>query len=76
MMEHPNDGWFKIGTLQYGLLLGAAGAAIAFMLIFMGFFKTLLVCALFAIGFWLGTRTDKSTVIKTTINHLFPPKGE
>lgn len=76
MMEHPNDNWFKIGTAQCGLLLGFAGAAIAFMLIFIGFFKTLLVCALFAAGFWLGTRTDKSTVIKSTINRLFPPKGE
>ncbi|MDD3214166.1 MAG: DUF2273 domain-containing protein [Eubacteriales bacterium] len=74
-MDHQND-WLKIGTKQCGMLLGAAGAAIAFMLIFLGFFKTLLVAALFALGFWVGSRADKTAFVKNTINHMFPPKGE
>ena len=53
-----------------------AGAAIAFMLIFLGFFKTLLVCALFTLGYWLGSRTDKINAVKQAINKLFPPRGE
>ncbi len=75
-MDHQNGGWFTIGTKQCGLLLGAGGAAIAFMLIFLGFFKTLLVCFLFGVGYWLGARSDKTNFIKRSINKLFPPKGE
>ncbi len=75
-MDSQNDCWFKIGSVKCGLLLGIAGAAIAFMLIFLGFFKTLLVAALFMLGYWLGSRTDKTVLVKKTINHLFPPKGE
>jgi len=76
-MDNQNgSGWFKIGTVQCGLLTGLAGAAVAFMLIFLGFFKALLVAALFALGFWLGAKSDKTIFIKNTINRLFPPKGE
>ena len=75
-MENQNGGWFKIGSAQCGILLGLAGAAIAFMLIFLGFFKTLLVVALFGIGYWFGSSTEKINRIKQTINKLFPPKGE
>jgi len=75
-MDKQNGGWLQIGTAQCGLLIGAAGAAIAFMLIFLGFFKTLLVAALFALGYWIGARSNKTTFIKNTINRLFPPKGE
>jgi uncharacterized membrane protein len=74
-MDNQN-GWFKTGSAKCGLLLGIAGAAIAFMLIFLGFLKTLLVVALFMLGYWLGSRTDKTVLVKKTINHLFPPKGE
>ncbi len=75
-MENPNGNWNRIGTPQCGLMLGAAGAAIAFMLIFLGFFKTLLVCLLFGLGYWLGSRGDKTAFVKKTINRLFPPRGE
>ncbi len=76
MDNQKGSGWFSIGTAQCGLLLGGAGAAIAFMLIFLGFFKTLLVAALFALGYWIGSRANKAAFIKGTINRLFPPKGE
>ena len=75
-MENPNGNGFKVGSSQLGFLLGAAGAAVAFMLIFLGFFKTLLVCALFALGYWIGSRTNKTVKIKSAINKLFPPRGE
>jgi uncharacterized membrane protein len=76
-MDNQNgNGWFTVGTMRCGLLLGMAGAAVAFMLIFLGFFKTLLVAVLFTLGYWIGARSDKAAVIKSTINRLFPPKGE
>lgn len=76
-MEQQNNGnWFKIGTVRCGLLFGACGVAIAFMLIFLGFWKTLLVAAFFAFGYWVGAYEGKALLIKNTINRLFPPKGE
>jgi uncharacterized membrane protein len=75
-MGNPNGSWYRVGSSQCGLLLGAAGAAVAFMLIFLGFFKTLLVCALFALGYWMGSHTEKIGKIKSAINKLFPPRGE
>ena len=56
--------------------MGLAGVAIAFMLIFLGFLKTLLVVVLFGVGYWLGSSSEKINFIKRTINKLFPPKGE
>lgn len=71
-----SNGWFNIGTPKCGLILGACGIAIAFMLIFLGFWNTMLVAALFLLGYWIGAIQGKSNAIKTFINRLFPPKGE
>lgn len=77
MMENQNGNmWLKIGTAQCGLILGGVGVAIAFMLIFLGFWNTVLVAALFGFGYWIGAIEGKSNRIKRTINKLFPPKGE
>ena len=76
-MNNPNGSpWFTIGTVHCGILMGATGVVLAFLLIFLGFWKTLLVTALFALGFWIGSRTQKTDTIKSTINKMFPPKGE
>jgi uncharacterized membrane protein len=69
-MENPNGNWNRIGTPQCGLMLGAAGAAIAFMLIFLGFFKTLLVCLLFGQVLWLARR--ENGLVKKTSTPLSP----
>lgn len=76
-MEHPDGNkWLEIGSVQCGLLLGACGVAIAFMLIFLGFWKTLLVALFFAAGYAIGAFRGKTEKIKNIINKLFPPKGE
>ena len=74
-MENGNR-FFQVGTPQCGFLMGLCGVAIAFLLLFAGFWKTLLVVVLFALGFVLGSRTNKLEAMKTVINRLFPPKGE
>lgn len=73
--QNENE-WLTIGTVKCGILMGACGVAIAFLLIFLGFWKTLLVAAFFAAGYWFGVCPGKSAAIKSTINKLFPPKGE
>lgn len=70
-MEKP-----RVGTPLCGILFGLVGALIALMLLFLGFWRTLLVALLFAAGYFLGAVKNKSEVLKALINKWFPPKGE
>lgn len=69
------DKW-KIGTPQCGLVCGVVGALIALMLLFLGFWRTLFVAALFAAGYFIGSSPDKAESIRSFVNKRFPPKGE
>lgn len=64
----------KMGTPAMGIAigLGLVGAAVLIMLI--GFWKTLLLVALFGIGFFLGTVENKQEFIKDTANKIIPEK--
>ncbi len=76
-MEHQKEPFFpKIGTPICGILMGIAGAVIALMLLFLGFWRTLFVTLLFAAGYFIGACGNKTEHIKRWINRLFPPKGE
>lgn len=78
-MENPNDfgrDFFRVGTLRCGLLTGFLGIAIAFSLLFLGFWKTLFIVVFFVGGFALGAYSHKIEWVKNLINSLFPPKGE
>jgi uncharacterized membrane protein len=77
MMDNQNrNTWFTIGNTKCGLLFGGIGVLVAFLLIFLGFWNTVLVAAMFAAGFWIGAVEGKTSFIKNGINRMFPPKGE
>ena len=76
MDEQKKCPWLTIGTPQCGILLGIVGVVIAFMLLFLGFWRTLFVAVLFGVGYFMGVNTHKTETIKTVINKLIPPKGE
>lgn len=76
MDERKCSDFFTIGTPQCGLLMGLAGVALAFLLIFVGFWKTLLIALFFVGGFALGACGKKAETMKKLINRMFPPKGE
>ncbi len=67
---------FHVGTPLCGILFGVVGALIALMLLFLGFWRTLLVTVLFAAGYFVGAVQNKTEVLKALINKWFPPKGE
>ncbi len=67
---------FRVGTPLCGIALGALGAVIALMLLFLGFWRTLFVALLFAVGYFVGACDHKVDLLKSWINRLFPPKGE
>lgn len=76
MDEQKRSDLFTIGTPACGALLAIVGAVLALMLIFIGFWKTLFVLALTAIGYLVGAVKNKSNLIKSIVNTVFPPKGE
>ena len=74
MSEPEKKSKFRVGTRACGMLLGAIGAAVALCLILFGFWSTLLIAALFALGYFIGACDHKIELLKTIINKLFPSK--
>ena len=68
--------FFRFGTPQCGVAMGLVGIAVACLLLFLGFWKTLFIAVFFAGGFFLGAFNHKTDWLKKQINRLFPPKGE
>ena len=64
----------KRGTPMYGIAIGAALVALGALVMLIGFWKTLILAALFAIGYFIGTVENKGDFIKNTANKLIPNK--
>ena len=64
----------KKGTPVFGLILGAALVVLGALVMLIGFWKTLALCALFAVGYFLGTVENKREFMKNTANKLIPDK--
>ena len=64
----------KKGTPLFGLVLGAALVMLGALVMLIGFWKTLVHCILFAIGYFLGTVENKSEFMKNAANKLIPDK--
>ena len=64
----------KKGTPLCGLILGAILVGIGALMMLIGFWKTLLLCVLFGVGYFLGTVENKREFLKTTANKLIPDK--
>ena len=64
----------KKGTPAFGLILGAALVVLGALMMLIGFWKTLALCALFAVGYFLGTVENKREFMKNTANKLIPDK--
>ena len=65
---------FKKGTPAFGLILGAALVVLGALVMLIGFWKTLALCALFAVGYFMGTVENKREFMKTAANKLIPDK--
>ena len=64
----------KRGTPALGIVIGLALAALGALVMLIGFWKTLILAALFAIGYFIGTVENKGDFIKNTANKLIPNK--
>ena len=64
----------KRGTPIYGIVIGAALVALGALVMLIGFWKTLILAVLFAVGYFLGTVENKSEFMKNAANKLIPDK--
>lgn len=64
-----------VGTMECGLACGALFVALGALLLWIGFWKTLFIAALGAVGVFVGAVDKKSEWLKDLINRLFPPRS-
>ena len=64
----------EMGTPAMGIAIGLGLVGVAVLIMLIGFWKTLLLVALFGIGFFLGTVENKQEFIKDTANKIIPEK--
>ena len=64
----------KKGTPQFGLVLGGTLALAGALVMLIGFWKTLVICLLFGLGYFFGTVENKREFMKTAANRLIPDK--
>ena len=64
----------KKGTPACGLILGTVLVMLGALVMWIGFWKTLLLALLFALGYFLGAIDKKKEFLKNTANKLIPEK--
>ena len=64
----------KMGTPVMGIAIGLALAAVAALIMLIGFWKVLILLVLFGIGYFIGTVENKQEFIRDTANKIIPAK--
>ncbi|MBR1584362.1 MAG: DUF2273 domain-containing protein [Clostridia bacterium] len=76
--ENKRNDWtakiFQIGTSECAIFFAAVAMVLALLFLALGFWQTVLVAALMALGLFIGGVKDKKAWITDKINKLFPPK--
>ena len=57
-----------------GIAIGLALAAVAALIMLIGFWKVLILLVLFGIGYFIGTVENKQEFIRDTANKIIPAK--
>ena len=67
---------FKQGTPAFGVFLGMLFAVCGGLLLWLGFWRTLLLAALFAAGYFIGAVSNKADFVKGAVDRVVPQKKE
>ena len=67
---------FKMGSAGFGIFLGIVLAGSAALIMAIGFWKAILLIALFLIGYFIGTLEVEGNLFKNAVNRLIPGKKE
>ena len=65
---------FKRGTPAFGFLTGCILVILGILLMKIGFWKTVLLAVLFAVGYFIGAVNNKGAFLKETVNRIVPEK--
>ena len=66
----------KVGTPECAIFCGAAALVFMLLVFAFGFWQTLLLALIVALGAFVGGVQDKKTWLRNTVNKLFPPKND
>ena len=66
---------FKVGTPECAISFAVITMVLAILFLMVGFWRTLLILLLMAVGAFLGGVKDKKQFFLNIINRLFPPKN-
>jgi len=64
----------KQGTAGFGAIVGLLFMLIGILWMSFGFWKMLILLALFAVGYFLGAVNNKEQFVKDTVNRVIPEK--
>ena len=64
----------KIGTPTMGVVIGLGMAGAGALIMWIGFWKALILIALFLIGYFIGTVKNKEDFVRDTANRIIPKK--
>lgn len=65
---------FKVGTAECAIFFGVVAMVLALMFLIAGFWETLLIAALIAVGAFVGGVKDKKEWIRNLVNRMVPAK--
>lgn len=65
---------FQIGTAECAVFFALVAMVLALLFLALGFWQTVLIAALMAVGLFIGGVKDKKAWIAQRVNKLFPPK--
>ncbi len=68
MQETNQNKKLQVGTPLCGIVYGLVGVVIALCLLYLGFWKTLLIVAFFAIGYVIGAFNNKKAFVEAAIS--------
>lgn len=66
----------KVGTPECAIFSGVVAMAAAILILLLGFWETLLVALLAAVGVFIGGVKDKKEWLRNVINRLFPARTQ
>ena len=71
-IKHFSDNMLRIGTPECAVFCAAAAMVLALMFLLVGFWRTVLIAVLMAIGAFIGGVKNKKQWFADRINKIFP----
>ena len=71
-LQHFAKNMFKIGTPECAIFSAVVAMGLALLILLVGFWSTMLIALLVAIGAFIGGVKDKKQWLRDKINKLFP----